>query len=567
MSSLEETKPEPITRIVQEYDQSSDGEPEALSKLDEKTFLAVFAVCLIYIAQLFALVGAGAQGNTIAAHFNSADSVSWITAPITILTAVLCPIVSQAADFWGRKPFLIACTLSGAVGCIVVARASSMAMVIAGFTVVGIAFGAQSLLHTVASEVLPRRWRSWAQSTIMMSNGFGLGIGLIVGGALNEHGNPDGFRNHFYIAMSLFIIATIICVFVYNPPATELQLTLSFKQKLEHIDWIGYVLLASGLVLFCLGLSYLDNPYAWSDSHVSAIFAVGLALAVGLVVYETWFKKDGIFHHGLFRANRNFVIAVLCVFCEGISFFAGNTYFAFQVSVLYETNFLIIGVRFSLAFLGMFLGAVTTGLYCAITKKLRFATVVAFVIFTTFFVCMATTTKDSSTAVWGYPILLGWALGMTLVTLVTIAQLSVPPELITISSGLLISVRSLGGTIGIAIYNSVFKVQMAHLSTNIGNAAVGAGLPLGSVSQFVTGIIGQNSTELVAVPGITPGIIGAGADALLNTYSKAFRNVWITALPFVVVAAIVSVFLFDPSKEFNNHIDAPIEVERERNSG
>lgn len=46
---------------------------------------------------------------------------------------------------------------------------------------------------------------------------------------------------------------------------------------------------------------------------------------------------------------------------------------------------------------------------------------------------------------------MGFGLGMTLVLLVTVAQLSTPPELIATASGLIISVRSLGGTIGIAI--------------------------------------------------------------------------------------------------------------------
>jgi hypothetical protein len=90
-------------------------------------------------------------------------------------------------------------------------------------------------------------------------------------------------------------------------------------------------------------------------------------------------------------------------------------------------------------------------LYCGITKKIRWVTFIAFCIFIIFFSCMASTNKDSSKEVWGYPILMGSALGMTLVAIVTAAQLSIPPELISIASGLLISVRSLGGTIGIAI--------------------------------------------------------------------------------------------------------------------
>jgi MFS family permease len=383
----------------------------------------------------------------------------WITAPIAILTVVLGPIVSQASDYWGRKCFLVILTLFGTVGGVIVARASSMVMVIVGFTILGVAFGAQPLLHTVASEVLPRRWRAWAQAGIMAANGLGLITGLVVGGALNRHGNPSGFRHYFYIAMALFAIASAICVFAYRPLPTRLQTTYTFREKVAQLDWIGYGLLASSLVLFSVGLFWSQNPYKWSDPHPSATFAVGLALALLLILYETKFKADGMFHHGLFKSNRNFTIATICVFCEGIAFFAANIYFAFQVSVLYEADLLIVGVRFSIAFMATIVASGFTGIYCAITKKVRWATVVAFVIFMVFFICMSTTNRNTSMPVWGYPVLLGWALGMTLITLITVAQLSTPPELISIGTGLIISVRSLGGTIGIAICKRISPSQ------------------------------------------------------------------------------------------------------------
>ena len=64
---------------------------------------------------------------------------------------------------------------------------------------------------------------------------------------------------------------------------------------------------------------------------------------------------------------------------------------------------------------------------------------------------MAGATPDSKTAVWAYPIFLGIGLGFSLTLLVTAAQLSAPPDLIAITSGLLLAVRSLGGSIGIGI--------------------------------------------------------------------------------------------------------------------
>lgn len=109
---------------------------------------------------------------------------------MTTLTVVLGPIVSHAADYWGRKWFLVVLTMFGAVGSVVVARSTSMNMLIAGFTIIGLAFGAQALLHTVTSEVLPRRWRAWGQAFDMGSNCLGSIFGLLIGGALNRTSDP-----------------------------------------------------------------------------------------------------------------------------------------------------------------------------------------------------------------------------------------------------------------------------------------------------------------------------------------------------------------------------------------
>jgi len=496
----------------------------------------------------------------IAGHFNDTANTVWFSAPITILTVVLGPIVSQAADYWGRKWFLVILTGFGAIGSIIVSRASSMGMAIAGFTVIGIAYGTQPLLHVVTSEVLPRRWRGYAQAADMVSNSLGSITGLLVGAALNRTNDPasNGFRYYYYMTMGWFLLAAILCAVVYNPPPTEKQKQFTTAEKLGKLDWVGYALLAAGLVLFCLGLSYFKNPYEFGNAHVAATFAVGLAFALVLVGYETWVKKDGMFHHGLF-GNRNFAVSVLCVFAEGVAFFAANIYFAFEVSVLYETDALLTVTRYALMLIVAMIAAVATGWYCAVTRKVRWVTVIAFLIFVAFFIGMATSDRDTNKPVWGYPVLLGAALGMTLTTLVTAAQLSTPPELIAIASGTIISVRSLGGTVGIAIYNALFSEKMSHVPDNIAKAVIPAGLSPDNLGQFIGALTSHNQTALGLVPGVTPKIIEEGANALLDTFVLAFRHVWIAAACFVGLAAVVSLFLFDPTKEFNMHIDAPME--------
>lgn len=209
---------------------------------------------------------------------------------------------------------------------------------------------------------------------------------------------------------------------------------------------------------------------------------------------------------------------------------------------------------------------------------------------------MATATPSSSTPVWGYPVFVGWALGMTITSLMTAAQLSIPHELIALASGIMISFRSLGGTIGISICElakrpssssssppplsssypsgklrsgflvtththkylpirkpspvliciffsffldtAVFASALDKLGTNIAEAVLGAGLPESSVTDFISALTAENDTALALVPGVTTQIIDVGVGALSDTYSSAFRNVWVSAVGFVALAAI-----------------------------
>ncbi|KAK3298781.1 major facilitator superfamily domain-containing protein [Chaetomium fimeti] len=566
-ASREQTGEPPIfdSSLPQSSGSSHDGSSEPAPRLHARTLLAVLAVCLIYFAQLVSLVGAGVQAQTIGAHFNDTSKVVWFAGAIAIFTVVLGPIVSQAADYWGRKWFLVTLTFTGAVGSVVISRASSLNMAIAGFCLVGTAFGTQPLLHVVASEVLPRRWRGWAQACPLMISTLGSLTGLFVGAALNRTSDPnsDGFRYYFYMAMACYLLAAVACAIVYNPPPLPGQLAFTQREKLAKLDWIGYLLFSTGLVLFSVGLSYSKNPYEWTDPRVSATFAVGIALSLALILYETFHKTDGLFHHGLFSRNRNFAIATLAIFLEGLAFFAVNSYFAFQVTTLYEPDAMLSAARYSLKFIFTAVFGCVAGWRATSSRRVRWITVAAFVLLLAFFVCMATSDRGSDDAVWGYAALMGVAFGITLTTLITVAQLSTPPELISIASGLFISFRSLGGNVGLAIYNAVYNAAMDRLDGNVGDAAVSAGLPVEEVPRFVAALVARNETTLLGIPGATPEIIGSGTTALLETYVVAFRYVWISAGCFVAVAAIAAIFLIEEEKEFNMRIDNPIEKQEE----
>ena len=463
----------------------------------------------------------------------------WLTSVLTILTVVLSPPVSQAADYWGRKWFIVFLSAMGFVGCIIVSRADSIGMAIGGLTVSGFSYGCQPLIHAVVSEVLPRKYRSYAQATTNMSIALGAILTLLIGGALTRNYNAVGFRTFYYITAAVYAVTTIGVGLLYNPPPRELQIKLSFHEKIRRLDWIGFALLTIGLVLFCLGLSWAQNPYPWSSAHVLANFLIGVAVTAGLIVYEWRFKRDGMFHHGLFR-DRNFPIALLCVFCEGIAFFCANNYFAFEVTTFYTTDSLMVGLHYTVAFYAFFISAVFAGWYCWKTKSLRLPTCFAFVLFLIFYILMATANKNTPEAnIWAYPLFLGSGLGIALTALMVAAQFSTLPELIAIASGLMISVRSLGGTVGLAIYNAIFNSAMSqHVASNIAAATLPLGLPETSLGALIGALVAHNATALAEIPGADLDIIEAGNEALLDAFTVAFRHVWIAAGAFALLAVI-----------------------------
>jgi len=64
------------------------------------------------------------------------------------------------------------------------------------------------------------------------------------------------------------------------------------------------------------------------------------------------------------------------------------------------------------------------------------------------------------------------------------------------------------------------------------------GLPPQEVGPFIGALTSHNDAALFQLPGVTPQMVGAAAQALLGTFTTGFQHVWIAASAFVAVAAI-----------------------------
>lgn len=151
---------------------------------------------------------------------------------------------------------------------------------------------------------------------------------------------------------------------------------------------------------------------------------------------------------------------------------------------------------------------------------------------------------DSKNA-WGFPVFLGLGFGGCLTCIVVVAQFSAPPELLSISSGALITARASGAAICFAIGNAIFNSQIGkNVPKDVATAVLPLGLSPQSLGPFIQALANQDNQALVTITGVTPQIIQAGAHGLQQAYITSLRPLHGFGLGLSGIAVIGEFSLF-----------------------
>ncbi|KAK5948536.1 hypothetical protein OHC33_010432 [Knufia fluminis] len=522
------------------------AEPE--QHVHAKTIVLLIAVVGMYFVQVVFSGGVGVLSGTITGVVGGGNRSTWLTASIAICAGILSPPISQAADLWGRKWLLIGFSVCGGVGCLIASRANNFGVLIAGQVIGALSGGAQPIIHAVASEILPRKYRTFAQAATATAGGLGGIFGTLVAGALTKN-DPNHFRIYYYIVTAMFWVGAVIVALLYNPPLRELQTKLTQWEKIGRLDWIGNALFVPGLLLFSFALTSAGELYPWKNPKVVGPLVVGGVLLIAFILYEWLFTKEGILHHAVFTSGRNFPLAYMCFFIEGLVFFATNRYYAYESVALYGKDTFSASTYYAVGFITLVVVTQLTGAYCSRSKTLRGPLVVGFTSFTIFAALMSSLTPSTRHNILGYVPFFGLGIGITLNLLVATAQFSAPKELISITTGLVIGVRSIGGTVGLAIFSAIFSGTLNNnLASKVIKETTAVGFDPQYLETLLSGLESHNSTLLDGIPGITSAIIAAAELGEKEAYTLSFRYVWISVTVFTFLAAISTYFPLLPSR-------------------
>jgi Fungal trichothecene efflux pump (TRI12) len=144
----------------------------------------------------------------------------------------------------------------------------------------------------------------------------------------------------------------------------------------------------------------------------------------------------------------------------------------------------------------------------------------------------------------------------------SMAQLGVPHEFIGIASALLITARTVGGSVATAVYSVILQNDIKDKGTHsIAIALFEAGLPLPTVPDVLTALLAGDPTgpALASAAKTNPLAVFAGVIALKKAYSKAFRLVYFVSIAFGVCGTICAAFSLNVAHLMTRHVDVTLD--------
>src|SRR4051794_17948261 len=194
----------------------------------------------------------------------SPTAASWVLTAFLLSASVATPIVGKLGDLFGKGRVLTGVMLGFAAGSVVCALADSIALVIAGRALQGIAGGVFPLSFGVIRDTFPRGRVVAAIGLLSASFGIGGAIGLPLAGGVVDHLDAS-----WLFWTSLVSLPVAIAVHRLVPPSPPVERTT--------VDWLGAVVLSLGLVAVLLAVTEGED-WGWGSARTLGLFAAGIGL-------------------------------------------------------------------------------------------------------------------------------------------------------------------------------------------------------------------------------------------------------------------------------------------------
>ncbi|WP_420082907.1 MDR family MFS transporter (plasmid) [Streptomyces sp. JL4002] len=453
----------------------------------------------------------GTAMPTVVADLGGLDHMSWVVTGYTLATACSTPVWGKLGDLFNRKTVFLTSVALFIAASVLCGTAGSMTeliifRIIQGLGAGGMGAGAFSLI----GALLPPRERGKYQGMTAGVMAVGQLGGPLVGGFVTSH---LSWHWAFYINVPVGVICIAWCRLLLRLPPTQ-------RRAKATIDWLGIMFLTGAISAFVLAATWAGSTYAWLSWQTTGLAVLALTLLAAFIVTERR-ATEPLMPPRIYSGHRNFPIAAILLTVSGITVFGATLYLPLYQQVVQgasaaNSGLLLLPMMIATLITSSIAGKVmtATGRYKIFPVLGTLLMVVGMGLLST----MNTGTPRTVTSL--YMVVLGAGTGLCMQMSSTIAQNAVELRDIGSASAATNLFRNLGGSIGIAIFASLFTGTITAGTAATPAEGTGSSAATAHPTQTARGLIYihdvAHATHLIFLTGACIGIAALIASALIE---------------------------------------------------
>ena len=213
---------------------------------------------------------------SIVADLGGFAQFPWLFSVYLLAQAVTVPIYGKLADLFGRKPVMLFGIAAFLVGSVMCGLAWNMTVLIVFRAVQGLGAGAiQPMSMTIVGDIYTFEERAKVQGYLASVWGLASVVGPTLGGVFSEY---VSWRWIFFVNVPVCLLAAWMI---------DRRFAENVHRRRPNIDYLGATLVTSGLTLLILGILEGGQAWAWTSPTSIAILVLGAAALVVFVRVET----------------------------------------------------------------------------------------------------------------------------------------------------------------------------------------------------------------------------------------------------------------------------------------
>ena len=199
--------------------------------------------------------------------------VTWVLTGFLLSASVGTAIIGRLGDMYGKERLLLYTLLVLAAGTLVAALANSLAVLILGRVIQGVAGGIFPLAFSIARDEFPPEKVAGSIGVISAILGVGGGAGLVLGAVIVEH---LSWHWLFWAPLVVTLLAAL-CTWRFVPESPV--------RSPGHINWLAAALMSVGICCLLIAIAQ-TTVWGWTGTKTIALFALGALVCVAWVWVE-----------------------------------------------------------------------------------------------------------------------------------------------------------------------------------------------------------------------------------------------------------------------------------------